>query len=78
MSDPATNDDSQLTVVLVHGAVAHDFRAVLPIGDKAVGTGVLRSIAERAGATATEADGSLVIRISQPESVDRSAMATAG
>lgn len=43
--------------------------AVVPTGDKAAGTDVLRSMAERAGATITEAAGSHVIMISQPETV---------
>jgi pimeloyl-ACP methyl ester carboxylesterase len=43
--------------------------AVVATGDKAVGTDVLRSMAERAGATITEADGSHVIMISRPELV---------
>jgi pimeloyl-ACP methyl ester carboxylesterase len=40
--------------------------AVVATGDKAVGTDVLRTMAERAGATITEADASHVIMISQP------------
>jgi pimeloyl-ACP methyl ester carboxylesterase len=43
--------------------------AVVPTGDKAVGTDMVRSMAERAGATITELDGSHVIMISQPEPV---------
>jgi pimeloyl-ACP methyl ester carboxylesterase len=43
--------------------------AVIPTGDKAAGTDVLRSMAERAGATIVEAEGSHVIMISQPEAV---------
>jgi pimeloyl-ACP methyl ester carboxylesterase len=42
---------------------------VLATGDKAAGTDVVRSMAERAGATITEADGSHVIMISQPDVV---------
>jgi hypothetical protein len=38
-------------------------------GDKAAGADVIRSMAERAGATITEADGSHVIMVSQPETV---------
>jgi hypothetical protein len=38
-------------------------------GDKAAGTDVVRSMAERAGAKITEADGSHVIMISQPDVV---------
>jgi pimeloyl-ACP methyl ester carboxylesterase len=40
--------------------------AVVATGDKAAGTDVVRSMAERAGATITEADGSHVIMVSQP------------
>jgi pimeloyl-ACP methyl ester carboxylesterase len=43
--------------------------AVVPTGDKAVGTDVVRSMAERAGATITEAEGSHAIMVSQPETV---------
>jgi pimeloyl-ACP methyl ester carboxylesterase len=43
--------------------------AVIPTGDKAAGTDVLRSMAERARATITEVDGSHVIMISQPQVV---------
>jgi pimeloyl-ACP methyl ester carboxylesterase len=43
--------------------------AVIPMGDKAAGTDLLRSMAERAGATVTEVDGSHVIMISQPQVV---------
>jgi pimeloyl-ACP methyl ester carboxylesterase len=43
--------------------------AVVPSGDKVVGTDVVRSMAERAGATITEAEGSHVILMSQPEIV---------
>jgi pimeloyl-ACP methyl ester carboxylesterase len=42
---------------------------VLATGDKAAGTDVIRSQAERAGATITEVDGSHVIMISQPQAV---------
>ena len=38
-------------------------------GDKAAGTDVVRSMAERAGATITEAEGSHVIMVSQPQVV---------
>lgn len=44
-------------------------RAVVPTGDKAAGSDVLRSMAERAGATITEIDGSHAIMISQPQVV---------
>ncbi|MGI8405002.1 MAG: alpha/beta hydrolase [Thermomicrobiales bacterium] len=43
--------------------------AVIPTGDKAAGTDVLRSMAKRAGATISEVDGSHAIMISQPQAV---------
>jgi len=43
--------------------------AVVATGDKAAGTDVVRSMAERAGATITEVEGSHVIMVSQPEIV---------
>jgi pimeloyl-ACP methyl ester carboxylesterase len=43
--------------------------AVVPTGDKTVGSDVVRSMAERAGATITEVEGSHVIMISQPQVV---------
>jgi pimeloyl-ACP methyl ester carboxylesterase len=43
--------------------------AVVPTGDRAVGTDVARSMAERAGATISEVEGSHVIMISQPQAV---------
>jgi pimeloyl-ACP methyl ester carboxylesterase len=43
--------------------------AVVATGDKAAGTDLTRSMAERAGATITELDGSHVIMISQPQAV---------
>jgi pimeloyl-ACP methyl ester carboxylesterase len=43
--------------------------AVVPTGDTAVGADVERSMAERAGATITELEGSHVIMLSQPEAV---------
>jgi pimeloyl-ACP methyl ester carboxylesterase len=43
--------------------------AVVSSGDKVVGTGAVRSMAQRAGATITEAEGSHVIMMSQPEIV---------
>jgi len=43
--------------------------AVVSTGDKAAGADVVRSMAERAGATITEAEGSHVIMISQPQVV---------
>jgi hypothetical protein len=43
--------------------------AVVATGDKAAGSDAVRSMAERAGASITEADGSHVIMISRPETV---------
>jgi pimeloyl-ACP methyl ester carboxylesterase len=43
--------------------------AVVSTGDKAAGADVVRSMAERAGATITEAEGSHVIMMSQPQVV---------
>jgi pimeloyl-ACP methyl ester carboxylesterase len=43
--------------------------AVVATGDKAAGADVIRSMAERAGAEITEAEGSHVIMVSQPETV---------
>src|SRR6185312_2744266 len=43
--------------------------AVVATGDTAAGTDVVRSMAERAGATITELEGSHVIMISQPDAV---------
>jgi pimeloyl-ACP methyl ester carboxylesterase len=43
--------------------------AVVALSDKAAGTDVVRSMAERAGATITELEGSHVIMISQPDAV---------
>jgi pimeloyl-ACP methyl ester carboxylesterase len=43
--------------------------AVVATGDKAAGTDVIRSMAERAGATITEAAGSHVLMVSQPGAV---------
>ena len=43
--------------------------AVVATGDKAAGADVIRSMAQRAGATITESEGSHVIMISQPETV---------
>jgi hypothetical protein len=42
---------------------------VLATGDRAAGTDVIRSQAERAGATITDVEGSHVIMISQPQAV---------
>jgi len=43
--------------------------AVVATGDKAAGTDVIRSMAERAGATATEVEASHVVMVSQPQAV---------
>jgi len=43
--------------------------AVVPTGDKAAGTDVLRTMATRAGAKITEIEGSHAIMISQPQAV---------
>jgi pimeloyl-ACP methyl ester carboxylesterase len=43
--------------------------AVVATGDKTIGTDVVRSMAERAGARITELEGSHVIMISQPQAV---------
>jgi hypothetical protein len=43
--------------------------AVVATGDRAAGTDVIRSMSERAGATMTEAEGSHVVVVSQPEAV---------
>jgi hypothetical protein len=43
--------------------------AVVATGDKAAGTDLTRSMAQRAGATITEIDGSHVIMVSQPQAV---------
>jgi pimeloyl-ACP methyl ester carboxylesterase len=51
--------------------------AVVATGDKAAGTDVIRSMAERAGATITEVEGSHVIMVSQPEAVTEVIMAAA-
>jgi pimeloyl-ACP methyl ester carboxylesterase len=45
--------------------------AVVATGDRAAGTDVVRSMAQRAGATITELDGSHVIMVSQPEAVTK-------
>jgi hypothetical protein len=42
---------------------------VVATGDRAAGTDVTRSMAERAGAKITEVEGSHVIMISQPQAV---------
>ena len=43
--------------------------AVVATGDKAAGADVIRSMAQRAGASTTEVQGSHVIMISQPQAV---------
>jgi pimeloyl-ACP methyl ester carboxylesterase len=42
---------------------------VVATGDKAAGADVVRSMAERAGATITEVEGSHVIMVSNPQAV---------
>ncbi len=42
---------------------------MVPSGDKAAGADVVRSMAERTGATITDAAGSHVIMMSQPQAV---------
>ena len=51
--------------------------AVVATGDKAAGADVTRSMAKRAGATITEADGSHVIMVSQPAAVAEVILAAA-
>jgi pimeloyl-ACP methyl ester carboxylesterase len=48
--------------------------AVVPTGDKAAGSDVLRSMAERAGAKIVEADASHVIMVTQPQLVTETIM----
>jgi hypothetical protein len=43
--------------------------AVVPTGDRTVGTDLVRAHAERAGAAVTEVEGSHVIMISEPDAV---------
>jgi pimeloyl-ACP methyl ester carboxylesterase len=52
--------------------------AVVATGDRAAGTDVTRSMAERAGARITEVAGSHVIMISQPEAVTNVILEAAG
>ena len=52
--------------------------SVVGTGDKAAGADVIRSMAERAGATITEVEGSHVIMISQPEAVADVILTAAG
>jgi len=52
--------------------------AVVAKGDKAAGADVVRSMAERAGATITEVEGSHVIMISEPEAVTDVILKAAG
>ena len=49
--------------------------AVVATGDKAAGADVVRSMAERAGATVTEVEGSHVIMVSQPQVVAETILA---
>ena len=43
--------------------------AVVATADRAAGTDIVRSMAERAGATITEVEGSHVIMVSRPDAV---------
>ena len=43
--------------------------AVVATGDKAAGTDIVRSMAQRAGAKITEVEGSHLIMVSQPDAV---------
>jgi pimeloyl-ACP methyl ester carboxylesterase len=52
--------------------------AVVATGDKAAGTDLVRSMAERAGATITEVEGSHLVMISQPEAVANVILTAAG
>ena len=52
--------------------------AVVATGDKAAGADVTRSMAERAGATITEVEGSHVVMVSQPEAVTEVILEAAG
>jgi pimeloyl-ACP methyl ester carboxylesterase len=49
--------------------------AVVATGDKAAGTDIVRSMAERAGATITDVEGSHVIMVSQPQVVAEAILA---
>jgi pimeloyl-ACP methyl ester carboxylesterase len=80
-----TPTDVKPTIVLVHGAFADASSwngvierlqqqklpswAVVATGDKAAGADVVRSMAQQAGATITEVEGSHVVMISQPQAV---------
>jgi hypothetical protein len=50
---------------------------VVATGDKAAGTDLTRSMAERAGAQITKVDGSHVIMVPQPQAVTDVILATA-
>ena len=43
--------------------------AVVATGDKAAGTDIVRTMAQRAGANVVEIEGSHLIMVSQPEAV---------
>jgi hypothetical protein len=47
----------------------HPSWAIVPTGDKAVGSDVIRTMAARAGSTMVELEGSHVIMMSQPRAV---------
>jgi hypothetical protein len=59
---PAVRDDQRERVLVPSWTV-------LASPDRAAGTDVIRSMAERAAATITEAEGSHVIMVSQPDVV---------
>jgi pimeloyl-ACP methyl ester carboxylesterase len=52
--------------------------SVVATGDKAAGADLVRSMAERAGATITEAEGSHVIMVSEPQTVADVILTAAG
>jgi pimeloyl-ACP methyl ester carboxylesterase len=51
--------------------------AVIPSGDKTIGTDLVRMMAERAGATITEVEGAHAIMVSQPTAVAETIMTAA-
>jgi hypothetical protein len=56
-------------LLLIRSRLPHRRFQAQDSGDKAVGADVVRSMAERAGATITEVEGSHVIMVSQPQVV---------
>jgi hypothetical protein len=79
MSQTTPSSAGPLTVVLVHGAFSEPSGvpawkalpswALVATGDKVAGSDVVRSMAQCAGATITEVEGSHVIMLSQPQVV---------